>query len=82
MHDCVQMTNLLQDVEYRGPADEEGELQHFLVATDSASKLEASKVFQKLPTGNLIPGFPAAVMSRCQASRLPNSIISPKVRKG
>lgn len=55
-------------MEFRGREPEEGSLHHFIAATSAAAESPSAKGLPKLPTGNLVAGLPAALMSRCQAS--------------
>jgi len=53
-----------------GGGDREEPSQSYSVTTSAAAATKMRGSLQKLPTGNLVSGLPAAVMSRAQASGL------------
>ena len=57
----------VQAVEYRGPPSEEEDPQYVLETSAAPGSLKAG--LPKLPTGTLVQGLPAAIMSHCQVLR-------------
>lgn len=62
------MSSVLQLADFRGYRDEDDSAQYFSLSTTSGTHSQSSFKLPQLPSGNLISGLPAALMSRAQVT--------------